>query len=107
MDKVRLIVLDILKPHSPNILELAEKLESLPSVLGVDITLFEMDNKVENVKLTLVGDSLRYNEIQDVIRDSGATIHSMDKVKAGHIVVQEAETQQEEGANMNAPRRRR
>ena len=53
------------------------------------------------------GDSLKYGEIQDVIRECGATIHSMDKVKAGHIVVQEAETQQEEGANMNAPRRRR
>ncbi len=107
MGKIRLIVLDVLKPHNPTILELAEALESLPSVLGVDITLFEIDSKVENVKLTLGGDDLKYGEIQQVIQDSGATVHSIDKIQAGVRRVLEAETPQDEGANLNAPRRRR
>lgn len=106
MGKIRLIVLDVLKPHNPTILELAEMLEGLPSVLGVDITLFEIDSKVENVKLTLGGDDLNYAEIRQVLQESGAAIHSIDKVQAGIRRILEAETPQDEGANLNAPRRR-
>ena len=57
MANIRRIVLDVLKPHSPNILEIAKQLADLVGVDGVDISLIEMDQKVENVKITCEGDS--------------------------------------------------
>ena len=37
MANIRRIVLDVLKPHSPNILEIAKQLADLVGVDGVDI----------------------------------------------------------------------
>ncbi len=101
MGKITLIVLDVLKPHSPDILELSQKLTDVPCVDGVDITIFEIDSKVENAKITLKGTNLEYREIQKVIRDSGASVHSIDKVHAGDITVEEAKTPQDGGANLH------
>ena len=100
MGKITLIVLDVLKPHTPTILDLSAKLTDLPSVSGVDITIFEIDSKVENAKLTLKGKDLNYKEINHVIRQSGASVHSIDKVQAGSIVVEE-KTPQDGGANLH------
>ncbi len=101
MGKITLIVLDVLKPHTPTILELAEKLTDLSSVSGVDVTIFEIDSKVENAKITLLGESLDYSEINRVIRDTGASVHSIDKVHAGDTEVDEAKTPQDGGANLH------
>jgi len=44
MSEVRRLVLDVLKPHQPTMLVLADKLGDLEGVVGVDITLIEIDN---------------------------------------------------------------
>lgn len=59
---MRRAVLDVLKPHSPGIVELASKLADLSGVYGVDISLIEMGQKVENVKITCEGDSINYEK---------------------------------------------
>ena len=41
--KLRRLVLDVLKPHSPTLPEFAIKLSSMPGVDGVDVTLIEID----------------------------------------------------------------
>ena len=56
VSKVRRLVLDVLKPHQPTMLTLADKLGDIDGIEGVDIALFEIDNKVENIKITLEGD---------------------------------------------------
>ena len=53
MSQVRRLVLDVLKPHQPTMLILADKLGDLEGVFGVDISLIEIDSKVENIKVTL------------------------------------------------------
>jgi uncharacterized protein len=92
---IRRIVLDVLKPHSPGIVELAIKLADLSGVYGVDITLIEMDQKVENVKITCEGDSINYSNVEQVIKESGASIHSLDKVSVGTSLIEEATTHQD------------
>lgn len=62
MANMRRAVLDVLKPHSPGIVELASKLADLSGVYGVDISLIEMGQKVENVKITCEGDSINYEK---------------------------------------------
>lgn len=97
MSKVRRLVLDVLKPHQPTMLTLADKLGDIEGIKGVDIALFEIDNKVENIKITLEGDDIDYQEVQEVIQDSGGSIHSIDKVSTGKELIEEAETPQDAG----------
>ncbi|MEE8324132.1 MAG: DUF211 domain-containing protein [Candidatus Humimicrobiaceae bacterium] len=95
MANIRRIVLDVLKPHSPNILEIAKQLADLVGVDGVDISLIEMDQKVENVKVTCEGDSIIYEQVEEVIKTNGASIHSLDKISVGTSLVEEALTHQD------------
>ncbi len=79
-------------------LTLADKLGDLEGVHGVDITLFEIDNKVENIKITLEGDDIDFQDVSEVVQDAGGSIHSIDKVSTGRQLIDEAETPQDAGA---------
>ncbi|HJW75030.1 MAG TPA: DUF211 domain-containing protein [Thermoleophilia bacterium] len=94
---LRRLVLDVLKPHQPNMLTLADKLGDLEGVQGVDVSLLEIDSKVENIKITLEGTDIDYDEVSDVIQESGGSIHSIDKVSTGKRLIEEAETPQDAG----------
>jgi hypothetical protein len=92
---IRRIVLDVLKPHSPGILEMAKQLADLKGVDGVDISLIEMDQKVENVKITCEGDSIPYERVESIIKEQGASIHSLDKISVGTSLIEEVVTHQD------------
>jgi len=92
---IRRVVLDVLKPHTPNLIEMAEQLANLPGVVGVDVSLKEMDQKVENVKITCEGDNINFEQVEKVIIMNGGSIHSLDKVSAGASLIEEVTTQQD------------
>jgi len=94
---IRRLVLDVLKPHQPTVLVIADKLGDLEGVQGVDVSLLEIDSKVENIKITLEGTDIDYHEVSAVIQESGGSIHSIDKVSTGKRLVEEAETPQDAG----------
>ena len=93
--KVRRIVLDVLKPHDPDIIELARRLAGSDGVDGVNISLYEVDRKVENAKITLEGSDLSYEAILSIIEDAGGTVHSIDEAVAGKVLVEDAPTLQD------------
>lgn len=95
MSNIRLLVLDVLKPHEPNILKLASSLSDLKDVEGVDISVYEIDSKVENVKVTIQGQKLNYEKIKKIIEESGAAVHSIDKVTSGSVLIKEPTTHQD------------
>ncbi|GAG93748.1 unnamed protein product [marine sediment metagenome] len=95
MANLRRVVLDVLKPHLPNVIELSSQLADLAGVDGVDISLIEMDQKVENVKITCEGDSIDYEKVEQIIKKSGGSIHSLDKVSVGTSMIEEAITHQD------------
>ena len=88
-------MLDVLKPHSPNMVDLANQLADLDGVDGVNLSLMEMDQKVENVKITCEGDSINYEKIEEVVLRNGASIHSLDEVSAGTSLIEEVTTPQD------------
>jgi hypothetical protein len=92
---IRLLVLDVLKPHQPIVTELALGLSELEGVDGVNITLVEIDKETENVKITIMGDDLDYDEISRTIEEFGGVVHSIDMVAAGRRVIEEEETPQD------------
>ncbi|MBN2015126.1 MAG: DUF211 domain-containing protein [Candidatus Altiarchaeota archaeon] len=89
MAELRKLVLDVLKPHTPDIVTFAKELASLQGIDGVNISVYEIDKEVENVKITIVGKFAEVNPIRNIITDAGGTIHSIDEVAAGREVVEE------------------
>ena len=95
MIELRRIVLDVLKPHEPDITILVKSLANLKGVEGVNISVYEIDQRVENVKVTVEGNFPDISGIKEVIQDAGGTIHSIDEVVAGKTIVAEEATLQD------------
>ena len=95
MGKVRRLVLDTLKPHEPSIVEVAKIISDIEGVGAVNVSIYEMDRKVENAKITIEGDDIPYLEIQTMIEELGGAIHSVDEVVAGKIIIDDAVTLQD------------
>jgi len=89
------LVLDVLKPHYPLTLEYAKALSELKDISGVNLSLYEVDQQTENVKITIEGDDLDYEQIKEVIEELGGVIHSIDEIAAGRRLVEEVETLQD------------
>lgn len=79
MPSLRKVELDVLKPHLPNVLELADAIAALGPSYRVDLDVVEMDEKTETLNLVIAGEDLDYVRIEDTIRSMGGSIHSIDK----------------------------
>lgn len=95
MGKIRRLVLDTLKPHDPTIIDLADRLSELEGVSAVNISIYEMDRKVENAKITIEGDTISYDLVESLIEEFGGAIHSIDEVVAGRKIIDDAATLQD------------
>ena len=93
--KIRRLVIDALKPMEPNIIELAKVISLKDGVSAVNISMVEIDLKVENAKITIEGDDIKYEEIRDLIEDMGGSIHSIDEVVAGKMIIDDSATLQD------------
>ena len=88
-------MLDTLKPMEPNIIDMANSLSTINGVSAVNITIAEIDLKVENAKITIEGDDINYDEVKSLIMDMGGSIHSIDEVVAGKMIIDDAATLQD------------
>ncbi len=95
MGNLRRLVLDVLKPIEPNIEELARVLSDLEGVDGVNISIYEIDRRVENAKITVEGHNLSYKAIAAVIAENGGAVHSIDEVAAGKVLIEDVTTAQD------------
>jgi len=97
---IRRLVLDVLKPHNPGIVELSKELSELDGVEGVNIVTYEIDQKVENVKIILGGTNINFENVKKKLESLGAVIHSVDEVAAGTRIVEEVRTPQDRSARL-------
>jgi hypothetical protein len=81
--KIKNLVLDVLKPHSPPLPEFASFLTELDGIEKVEITLVEMDEKTESLKVVLTGSDIEYEALKEHVGKQGAVVHSVD-----HVVVE-------------------
>lgn len=87
MTTIRRLVLDVLKPHEPELITFTQAISDLEAVTGVTATLVEMDENVRSLKVAVEGDDLDHDVIAETIGDLGGSIHSVDEVSVGdHIV---------------------
>ena len=74
------IVLDVLKPHQPPLPEFASFLGEMDGVTRVDVSVVEMDEKTESLKIIIEGTRLDYEGLRSHMSRQGAVIHSVDQV---------------------------
>lgn len=95
MGNLRRLVLDVLKPAEPNIVTLAQALADLEGVDGVNISIYEIDRLVENAKITIEGNNLNYGLVARLVEEHGGSIHSIDEVAAGKVLIEDVDTPQD------------
>lgn len=95
MTPVRRIVVDVLKPHDPPLVEFSERLAEVDSVEGATASLIELDQDVQNVKLTLEGADVEFAAVEDAVEALGGTVHSVDQAACGEYVVEDRKTLQD------------
>ena len=81
MVSVTKLVLDVLKPHRPNALEFASSLAEVGRNCQVQLTVLEMDENTETLRLVLRGKALDFDVIQASIKAMGGSLHSIDEVE--------------------------
>jgi hypothetical protein len=77
MVSVRRLVLDLLKPHGPDVVKFAESVAGCEGVAGVNVVLMETDKEVQNVKMTIEGESIPVDTVHDAVTDLGGTGESV------------------------------
>ena len=81
MVSVTKLVLDVLKPHQPNALEFAGSLAEVGSDCQVHLTVLEMDENTETLRVVIRGNALDFDVIQASIKAMGGSLHSIDEVE--------------------------
>ncbi|MFB6242130.1 MAG: DUF211 domain-containing protein [Candidatus Nanosalina sp.] len=94
MSEIQRLVLDVLKPHDPKIVDFTTRLAELEGVEGVNTALIEVDEKVRNLKVTLEGE-IDEDRVRERIEEMGGSVHSIDEVAAGDKLVEESKTLQD------------
>lgn len=90
MGGLKRIVLDVLKPNEPSIIELSSRLETVKGVECVDITVKDTERKVEKVRIIIEGDQISFDKLKTILEEVGASIHGIDRVSCGKRLLTEA-----------------
>lgn len=77
---IKKIILDVLKPQNPTIIEFSQELVKIPGVKSIEVTNVELDREVEKIKLIIVGKISNFSLVRKVIENLGASIHSIDGI---------------------------
>jgi hypothetical protein len=74
---------------------MASQISDMDGVSAVNISIYEVDRKVENAKITVEGSNISSSDVMDLIEELGGAVHSVDEVVAGDKIIDDAETLQD------------
>ncbi|MDF1528523.1 MAG: DUF211 domain-containing protein [Sedimenticola sp.] len=83
MIRLRRLLLDILKPHHPNVIEFSKALAEKGDY-QIRLSVLEMDEKTETLQVEIEGTDIDYEAIRAAISEMGASLHSIDAVEVGN-----------------------
>ena len=92
---IRRLVLDVMKPHHPPIVDVAMNLTKVHGVSGVNCMLGEVDQETETLKIIIEGIHINYDEVVETLKSMGGVIHSVDSVVTGSKIVEDVDTLQD------------
>ena len=68
MTNIKRVILDVLKPHAPSIIEVADRIGCLEGISGVNISLEEVDADTDSIKITIEGNNIDYDLVKKAIK---------------------------------------
>gem|GEM_PF-231082 len=77
---IRKLVLDVVKPHEPGIIEVADAVSKLDGVKKVEVEVRDYDSNIERLRLIVEGDDLDEDDIMELIKYYGGNVASVDGV---------------------------
>jgi len=80
MVSVKRVVLDVLKPHHPKSLELAQAIAEIGEDYRVRLMVEEVDENTETIKIEVTAEAIDFEAIEAAITKMGAALHSIDEV---------------------------
>ena len=78
---VKRLVLDVLKPHRPNVLEFARTIAGADGRCRVRVRVLEVDENTETIQVVIEGDRIDFEAIESSISGLGGSLHSIDEVE--------------------------
>jgi hypothetical protein len=78
--KIKHLLLDVLKPHLPDIIDLSKAIAHVKGVKRVTIEIVEIDQDTESIRVEVDGDSIDIVSLKKKINEMGASVHSIDSV---------------------------
>jgi len=85
MSTLRRLVLDVLKPHLPHGLEFTQTLADLEPGYRIKYKVEEVDSQTESVIITIEGDDIRFDLINETIISMGGSVHSVDEIEVVNL----------------------
>lgn len=85
MLQLKRLVLDVLKPHQPDVLEFARAIAARGAGYRVTLTVLEMDEKTETLEVVIEGANVELEAIVSTINELGASLHSIDVVEVVNV----------------------
>ena len=86
---IRRLQLDVDKAvHRPDLLELAEAIDSVPGVEALNITVTGIDIETVGTEVTVAGDNIDIRALTEAIEKSGAALHSIDEIVVGNRIIE-------------------
>lgn len=80
MSQIQRIVLDVLKPHQPTVIEFAMALAEVGSDYKVHLMVIELDENTATLQIEITAQSIDFDAIQEKIVGMGGSLHSIDEV---------------------------
>lgn len=78
---LRRIILDVLKPHQPGVVEFSAALVEALHGCSVRLKVEERDEKTESVTVEVAGPEVDIEAVTAKINEMGASVHSVDEVE--------------------------
>ena len=85
MPRIRRLLLDVLKPNHPSVLELARLLTDGVTIQA-RLTVVEMDDQTQTLQIEVSGEDIDFERLRDTIDEFGASLHSIDEVEIENTV---------------------
>lgn len=86
---LRRVVLDVDKAlHRPELIDIAEAIERVQGVEGVNIAVNEIDVETIGTNITVEGTKIDFDALVTAIETSGAVVHSVDELVVGDRIIE-------------------
>lgn len=81
MSTLKRLVLDVLKPHLPSGLDFTKTLADLEPGYHVKYEVVEVDTQTESVIITIEGEDIKFDLVNEAIKSMGGSLHSVDEIE--------------------------